>query len=78
MRDATQGWTFSTTVNYASALLSAEWIEEAPSSSAGVLPLADFVTTTFDPTVNAGSAPNINSSDVILHGVDACPCSSNI
>jgi hypothetical protein len=58
MKNATKGWTFSTTVSYASTLLSAEWIQEAPSSSAGVLPLADFVTTTFDPTVNAGSAPN--------------------
>jgi len=58
MKNATKGWTFSTTVSYASTLLSAEWIQEAPSSSAGVLPLADFVTITFDPTVNASSAPN--------------------
>jgi hypothetical protein len=58
MKNATKGWTFSTTVSYASTLMSAERIQEAPSSSAGVLPLADFVTATFDPTVNAGSAPN--------------------
>jgi Peptidase A4 family len=58
MRNATKGWMFSTTVSYASTMLSPEWIQEAPSSSAGVLPLADFVTATFDPTVNAGSASN--------------------
>jgi Peptidase A4 family len=62
MRDRTQNWTFSTTVSYASTLLSAVWIEEAPASSAGTLPLADFVATTFDPTVNgtvnAGLPPN--------------------
>jgi|SRR5208282_83954 len=68
MRNATQKWTFSTTVSYASTLLSAEWIQEAPSSSAGVLPLADFVTATFNPSVNAGSAPNFppTSADAIL------------
>jgi len=67
MSDTTQKWTFSTTVSYASTLLSAEWIQEAPSSSAGVLPLADFVTATFDPTVNAaGSAPNLAAADAML------------
>jgi hypothetical protein len=49
--------------------MSPEWIQEAPSSSAGVLPLADFVTATFRPTVNAaGSPPDFpaNGTDVIL------------
>jgi Peptidase A4 family len=67
MRNATQGWTFSTTVSYASTLLSAAWIEEAPSSSAGILPLADFTTVTVDPTVNAAdSTPNLTGSDAIV------------
>jgi len=68
MRNATQKWTFSTTVSYASTLLSAVWIEEAPASSAGTLPLADFGATTFNPTVNAGSPPNFpaNLGDAIL------------
>jgi hypothetical protein len=68
MTDATQKWTFSTTVSYASTLLSAVWIEEAPASSAGTLPLADFVTTTFDPTVDGGLPPNFpaNGADAIL------------
>lgn len=58
MSNQTQGWDFATNVNYASTLLSAEWIEEAPSSSAGVLPLADYGTASFDPTVNSGQVPN--------------------
>jgi hypothetical protein len=71
IRNATQKWTFSTTVSYASTLLSAEWIQEAPSSFGGVLPLADFVTATFDPTVNAGSAPNFPSRANGTVGPDA-------
>jgi Peptidase A4 family len=80
MRNATRGWIFSTTVNYASTLLSAEWIQEAPSSSAGVLPLADFTTVTFDPTVNAAdSTPNLTGPDAIVmvdpYGETASPSS---
>jgi hypothetical protein len=67
MRNGTKGWIFSTTVKYTSTLLSAEWIEEAPSSSAGVLPLADFNTVTVDPTVNAAdSTPNLTGPDAIV------------
>jgi len=50
LADATEDWTYSTTVNYASTLLSAEWIQEAPSSSGGVLALADYGTATFTHT----------------------------
>jgi hypothetical protein len=50
MTDATQNWTWSTTLTYASTLASVEWIQEAPTSSGGVLPLADFTATTFTPT----------------------------
>ncbi len=39
---ATRTQTWSTTLNYKSPQLSAEWIEEAPSSSGGILPLAAY------------------------------------
>ncbi len=42
MDDTTGGQTWSTTLNYKSSQLSAEWIEEAPSSSGGILPLAEY------------------------------------
>ncbi len=44
----TRGWTFSTNQRSSRARLgSAEWIAEAPSSSGGVLPLANFGTVNF-------------------------------
>src|SRR3954469_3190845 len=46
--DSTQGWTRTTTARLKSAkLASAEVIAEAPSSSGGVLPLANFGTASF-------------------------------
>jgi hypothetical protein len=54
MTDKTANWTFSTTMSYTSTLLSAEWIEEAPASQAGILPLADYGTVTFDASAPAG------------------------
>jgi Peptidase A4 family len=70
MTDATKDgtkWTFATTVSYKSSLLSAEWIEEAPSSSAGILPLADYGTTTFfGASVNGDSSPALVGTDAIL------------
>lgn len=71
MTDATRKWTFSTTVKYASTMLSAEWIQEAPSSAAGILPLADFVTASFDPKVNANLAPGFPSGANGTVGPDA-------
>jgi hypothetical protein len=48
IEDVTTGKTFSVTKSLSSAARSsAEWIVEAPSSSSGVLPLADFGTVTF-------------------------------
>jgi hypothetical protein len=48
LTDATQGWTQRTSARLKSArLASAEIIAEAPSSSGGVLPLADFGTVGF-------------------------------
>ena len=46
--DITAGWTFTTTGTVTNAARSsAEWIAEAPSSSRGVLPLANFGTMSF-------------------------------
>lgn len=46
--DNSKGWTFSTNQRSKKAKLgSAEWIAEAPSSSGGVLPLANFGTVNF-------------------------------
>jgi hypothetical protein len=53
-----RGWTV--TLPYASSKLSAEWIEEAPSSRAGILPLANFGTVTIDPDLGAESAPALS------------------
>lgn len=48
IQDATTGGAFSTSAHVHSALRSsAEWIAEAPSSSGGILPLADFGTAGF-------------------------------
>jgi hypothetical protein len=71
------GWTFQTDVNYASTLLSAEWIQEAPSSSAGVLPLANFGTASFDPTVNSGAALVLDASANSIQLVDPYGETSN-
>ena len=65
MTDTTQNWTFSTKVNYEASLLSAEWIQEAPSSSAGILPLADYGSATFSATVNGDLSPNLAGMDGI-------------
>jgi hypothetical protein len=62
MSNETEAWSFSTNIAYASSLLSADWIEEAPSSSAGILPLANYATVSFDPTVGSGAAPGFASA----------------
>jgi hypothetical protein len=66
--DVTTGQSFSTSTKVSAQRSSAEWIAEAPSSSGGVLPLADFstvyfgqdstnVTATASATVNGHTAP---------------------
>ncbi len=45
--DTTTGHSSSTSVKLRAAQTSAEWIAEAPSSSSGILPLADFGTVSF-------------------------------
>jgi hypothetical protein len=71
MADTTQKWTFSTTLTYKSTLASVEWIQEAPASNAGVLPLADFGTETLDPTDDGGANPNIPNAANGTVGPDA-------
>jgi hypothetical protein len=66
LSNTTRGWTRTTTARLKSAkLASAEVIAEAPSSSGGVLPLADFGTVGFGAaTVNGstltGSTPGLD------------------
>jgi hypothetical protein len=68
LTDTTTGQSFDQTVTYASSLSSSEWIEEAPSTGRGLLPLADFGTVHFqngstiqngatDTIARAGSTP---------------------
>ena len=58
MTNNTSGQTFETRVTYASSESSAEWIEEAPSGPAGVLPLDNFSSVAFtDASVSFRTAP---------------------
>lgn len=56
---------FSTTVYYNSSLSSAEWIEEDPSDSQGLIPLDNFGQVSFSncQTTNNGQAENLATSD---------------
>jgi hypothetical protein len=57
LSDTTRGWSHTTSARLKSAKLgSAEIIAEAPSSSGGVLPLADFVTAGFTAATVNGAA----------------------
>src|ERR1700687_4497461 len=47
MKNNSSGQTYQTSVNYSSSESSAEWIEEAPSGSSGVLPLDQFNSVSF-------------------------------
>lgn len=47
IKDVTTGKSFSTSAKVSAQRTSAEWIAEAPSSSGGVLPLADFGNVSF-------------------------------
>lgn len=59
--NSTRGWSYHTTQSYSKAARSsAEWIAEAPSSSSGVLPLADFGTVYFTSCTANGVAISSN------------------
>ena len=65
--DTTRGWSHTTSARLKNAKLgSAEVIAEAPSSSGGVLPLADFGTAGFSgATANGTSFANLSGLDAI-------------
>jgi Peptidase A4 family len=67
LSDTTKGWTQTTSARLKSAkLASAEVIAEAPSSSGGVLPLADFGTASFSgATANGTSFGSLSGLDRI-------------
>ncbi len=65
IKDNTTSKSFSTTKSATASRSSAEWIVEAPSSSSGVLPLANFGTATFSgakATINGATGAIDNSS----------------
>ncbi|HEU5367975.1 MAG TPA: G1 family glutamic endopeptidase [Ktedonobacterales bacterium] len=71
--DSTQHWTFTTKQSSKKAKLgSAEWIAEAPSSSGGVLPLANFGTVSFSSCTANGVAissnPNVDEIVMVTSG----------
>lgn len=69
IKDNTKGWSFSTSQTYRPAKRgSAEWIAEAPSSSSGVLPLANFGTVNFSNcTANGVSiSSNPNPDEIVM------------
>jgi hypothetical protein len=61
LTNATAGWTWSQSFQYQSTMASAEWILEAPQVG-GVVPLPDYVQTTFDPVEANGQNPNLSLS----------------
>jgi hypothetical protein len=64
--DVTTNKTWSTHVAYRSSLASAEWIQEAPASGRGILPLADYGTATFDPGSANGANPDLLASQAVV------------
>lgn len=70
LKDNTQGWTQTETENESGlANSSAEVITEAPSSTSGVLPLADFGTVDYaNATVNGSSLSSQNPTSIIMVG----------
>ena len=68
LKDTTQGWTQTVVKNQSGlARSSAEVIVEAPSSSSGVLPLADFGTVNLSGSLVNGSAiGNFNPTEIIM------------
>lgn len=68
MANNTSGQKYQTSVNYASSESSAEWIEEAPSGSSGVLPLDQFNSVSFSA---ASATQNRQTVDLTQVGAQA-------
>lgn len=66
MTNETTGKNWRRTFQYNSSKLSAEWIEEAPSNQHGVVPLADFGTTTFVQSMVNGTSADLSTGDSIV------------
>jgi len=66
MIDETTSQSWSNDFTYESSNLSAEWIEEAPSGRHGILPLADYHTTTFDQSMIDGVSANLTLADTVV------------
>lgn len=66
MMDETTSQSWSNVFTYESSNLSAEWIEEAPSGRHGILPLADYQTTTFDQSMINGAGADLSLADTIV------------
>jgi hypothetical protein len=64
--DETSGQSFSKNIKYKSPLLSAEWIEEAPTGSRGIFPLADYGTASFSASMVNGDIADLNDGDSIV------------
>jgi hypothetical protein len=59
-KNNTSGQTYQTTVQYASSLSSAEWIEEAPSGPNGVVPLDSFGSVAFSSATAVQNGQTVN------------------
>ena len=66
MTDATRHAAWTTNLNYQSSELSADWVEEAPSSRSGILPLANFGTATFDPEAANNTTPSFVPTEEVI------------
>jgi hypothetical protein len=68
MTNETTSQNWSQDFDYASPNLSAEWIEEAPTGRHGIVPLADFGTTTFGQSMTNGFSAELNLADsIVMH-----------
>ena len=67
MTNITTNRTWTHTFSYSSSLASADWIEEAPASTGGVLPLADFGVVGMVPYIGPNAA--WNSLTVSANGI---------
>jgi hypothetical protein len=70
------GWSYNIGIGYSGPGLSAEWIMEAPSTSTGVLPMANYGSTVFDPGAVNGRTPGLvikDGGDLVQGGVVSIP-----
>ena len=66
MTNQTTGLSWSKVLKYNSSKLSAEWIEEAPTDRNGIVPLADFGTSTFVQSMVNGASADLSTGDSIV------------